>query len=127
MIKNIRHPSLIDYLDYFEDPKFCILCMQLHGVSWNSAQPLRTFMRPPLTSTLPTSSTPPFPNHGQKWDHETSRFPTPPTSLKRSITTLPGVAVNRLAPKLGRRQSMDLFECIETVCGQLCSVCETDT
>lgn len=60
--------------------------MELHGVSWTTARSLCTVTQPQV----------------QK-----------PPMVKRSITSLPMASTT--APVLGRRQSMDLFECIETV------------
>jgi hypothetical protein len=74
--------------------------MELHGISWTSVKPLKNLVRPPPTPVSPTRI--------NELQESTSIPPVP----KRSITSLP---TRQIAPRLGRRQSMDLFECIETV------------
>ncbi|KAI9179787.1 hypothetical protein H9P43_005117 [Blastocladiella emersonii ATCC 22665] len=157
VIKNVRHRSIIDFVDFFEDDKFFYLVMELHGVSWNSAQPLTTLVRPlptpvspprallgggvcalppgPGSPTAAKSSSPTLATTSSAMLNRIQPVPAPtlaaaapcmtglkggaspsggpPRLMKRSMTSLPP-PTTRMAPKLGRRQSMDLFECIET-------------
>ncbi|KAJ3361152.1 hypothetical protein GGF32_007707 [Allomyces javanicus] len=123
VIKNVHHKNIIDFVDFFEDSKFFYLVMELHGVSWTSAQPLCDMVRPPPTPTSPNRKG----TFGGLKDGNTGsvdvrmadapnaapRGNTMPPLAKRSMTSLPPTR-RQLAPQLGRRQSMDLFECIES-------------
>jgi serine/threonine protein kinase len=39
-LKNLQHPNLIRYLGCYEDEKYIILLTELHGTSWDAANPL---------------------------------------------------------------------------------------
>ncbi|CAO3615284.1 unnamed protein product [Cunninghamella blakesleeana] len=97
VLKNVRHPNVIQYLDNYEDDKFFYLVMELHGTQWGptsnvnntNSSPSRS---PALSQTLSEVSwnssvdTPLFDDYFQ------------PQQQQRTFT---------------RRTSCDLFECIE--------------
>ncbi|KAI9140293.1 kinase-like domain-containing protein [Paraphysoderma sedebokerense] len=92
ILKNIRHKNIVAFLDFYEDNKFYYLVMELHGAPW---------------TTRPNPAHVPNPvSRMQQARHTTSDAP----KLKKSKTTMNPPSIGRI----GRRHSMDLFECIET-------------
>lgn len=84
VLKHVNHPSIIGFLDNYEDDRFCYLVMELHGTQWGPTNGLRS---PALSQTLSEDS----------WTTTDDDYtpPPPPPSFAR------------------RRTSCDLFECIE--------------
>ncbi|ORZ32816.1 kinase-like domain-containing protein, partial [Catenaria anguillulae PL171] len=82
ILKNMRHPNIIGFHDFFTDKRFYYLVMELHGVPWKKN------MDP--TAMRSQSAQPP--------------------QVHRSTSES---AVTGRPPVLGKRHSMDLFECIE--------------
>ncbi|KAJ3375351.1 hypothetical protein GGF31_004469 [Allomyces arbusculus] len=78
VLKKVRHPSIVEFYDFFQDNVFYYLVMELFGSQWKKTGAI---------------------------DAVKSQDPPP---LQRSYSE-----PTPKAPVLGRRQSMDLFECIE--------------
>ncbi|CAO3662957.1 unnamed protein product [Rhizopus stolonifer] len=86
ILKNIRHPNIIGFVDLYQDHYFCYLVMELHGSQWTSPSDSISPRSPALSETsLSTCS---------------SIFDSPTEEY------LP-------TPVIKRRTSCDLFECIE--------------
>ncbi|KAI7863775.1 kinase-like domain-containing protein [Spinellus fusiger] len=96
VLKNVRHPNMIEYIDCFQDKFFFYLVMELHGSEWTN-EPTAP------TSNLPSNImiTPPA---------------TPPVTFSHS-PTLSNMSDTGIYPysayPMGQRTSCDLFECIE--------------
>ncbi|KNE65427.1 CAMK/CAMKL/PASK protein kinase [Allomyces macrogynus ATCC 38327] len=78
VLKKVRHPSIVEFYDFFQDNVFYYLVMELFGSQWKKSGAI-----------------------------DAVKSQDPP-SLQRSYSE-----PTPKAPVLGRRQSMDLFECIE--------------
>ncbi|KND03398.1 CAMK/CAMKL/PASK protein kinase [Spizellomyces punctatus DAOM BR117] len=105
MLKNIQHDNIITYLDFFEDMTFFYLITELHGAPWTSTRsdPSGESSAPPPTQTLtPITPTSFFP--GERASGGMVSSGSAPASPPLSPMMI---------PKLTRRPSMDLFECIE--------------
>ncbi|KAI8077741.1 kinase-like domain-containing protein [Halteromyces radiatus] len=88
VLKNVHHPNIIQFLDNYEDEKFCYLVMELHGTQWGPPPPTMTSPRSPALSQ--TSSE-------DSWN----------SSLDSPLYEEEDVS------RFTRRTSCDLFECIE--------------
>ncbi|KAI9088834.1 kinase-like domain-containing protein [Phlyctochytrium arcticum] len=126
MLKNIQHDNVIDYIEFFEDATFFYLITELHGAQWTSSRSTETT----VSSTCSSSSTS-FNSGTSPLSAPPSQMlpsPTTPTFFHKSDTTAArstpgGMVASRapaspplspmMMPKLTRRPSMDLFECIE--------------
>lgn len=84
ILKQIHHPTVIDYIDSFQDDKYFYLVMELYGCEWKSTS---------HESSSSSTSSPVTPD-GEENDHFSTCFPLPPQQKVR-------------------RSSCDLFECIE--------------
>lgn len=85
LMKQLIHPNIIQYLDYFNDDRFLYLITELHGTSW-------TWPNPRLDSSRNPGLRPP----GQLLQLSNSN--------SKDALGVPGVT---------RRSPCDLFECIE--------------
>lgn len=98
ILKNVNHPSIISYVDSYQDDHFCYLVMELHGTQWSINNLNEEEGRSPALSE--TSS------YGS---YCSSVLDTPideyPTDNKNDFFEEPVV--------VKRRTSCDLFECIE--------------
>ncbi|KAJ3197605.1 hypothetical protein HDU67_003695, partial [Dinochytrium kinnereticum] len=85
VLRRIRHENIIRYVDYFDDPAYCLLVTELHGGNWSGASTTTSSAVPSLSQTSISSN-------------------APPTPVSPALMT---------PPALQRRNSCDLFECIE--------------
>ncbi|KAJ3003584.1 hypothetical protein HKX48_001695 [Thoreauomyces humboldtii] len=120
MLKNISHSNIISYIDFYEDMTFFYLVTELHGAPWTSSRSdLHTQSLPPQllqpSDHLPSPVTP-----GNFFAEElrsgpgglvSSSLGSPMSTGARSPASPPTSPL--MVPKLSRRPSMDLFECIE--------------
>ncbi|KAJ3108439.1 hypothetical protein HDU97_001146 [Phlyctochytrium planicorne] len=83
ILRRIRHANIIQYLDYFHESAYCLLVTELHGGNWSS--------NANSNNNVPTVS---------QTSINSSSAATAPSAF-----TAP--------PFLQRRNSCDLFECIE--------------
>ncbi|KAJ3176841.1 hypothetical protein HDU87_004772 [Geranomyces variabilis] len=123
MLKNISHENVIKYVDFYEDMTFFYLVTELHGAPWTSSRTdLHTQSLPAALETLqqtllPSPITPSTFNNEFQQPRATpgglvcSSPITPATP--RSPATATGQLPPQPPPRLTRRPSMDLFECIE--------------
>ncbi|KAI8903424.1 kinase-like domain-containing protein [Powellomyces hirtus] len=126
MLKNISHTNIIKYLDFYEDMTFFYLVTELHGAPWTSS---RTDLH---TQSLPAQLIHPSDQHsnhllpspvtpGNFFNEDIARagpgglVSTSPTSITMpySQSGPRSPPPSPMMPKLSRRPSMDLFECIE--------------
>ncbi|KAI9339884.1 kinase-like domain-containing protein [Obelidium mucronatum] len=134
ILKNVSHPNIIKYLDYFEDEMYLYLVTELHGGAWGAPQP------PIIKPTTPESTTAPLPplspasststldscetlvscetavtagNGGniRVISKATSTGTVQEEQVNTTVLSESGAAV--AAPSMERRNSYDLFECIE--------------
>ncbi|KAI9179645.1 hypothetical protein H9P43_004973 [Blastocladiella emersonii ATCC 22665] len=87
ILKNMKHPNIIGFHDFFVDNRFYYLVMELHGVPWKKSKEGGGAGGPAPVTRSPSLQ--------------------PPT-IQRSNTE-----PAQRPPTIGRRHSMDLFECIE--------------
>ncbi|KAI9280771.1 kinase-like domain-containing protein [Sporodiniella umbellata] len=87
ILKNIRHPNIIGFVDFYQDHYFCYLVMELHGSQWVAPPPENSAPRSPALSETSFSTC------SSILDSPTEEY-------------LP-------TPVIKRRTSCDLFECIE--------------
>ncbi|KAI9024941.1 kinase-like domain-containing protein [Phycomyces nitens] len=90
VLKNVRHPGIIGYVDSYQDDSFFYLVMELHGTQWSS--PLDTDPFPAGVPHSPALSQTSEDSYSSSIDSPIEEYPT------RVFT---------------RRTSCDLFECIE--------------
>ncbi|KAJ3187335.1 hypothetical protein HDU85_006623 [Gaertneriomyces sp. JEL0708] len=103
MLKNIKHQNIITFLDFYEDTTFFYLVTELHGAPWTSSRTDRPSL--PSALSLPSPITPHgFPSIGTS---------TPPSGGLVTSCAPASPPLSPVMPKLTRRPSMDLFECIE--------------
>ncbi|KAG2223132.1 hypothetical protein INT45_005688 [Circinella minor] len=94
VLKHVRHPNVVRYIDSFEDSTFFYLVMELHGSQWISPTPTAPQQ---LTQQTPEVQLPPSP-------------PASPQLSDDSCDEDDDIAARRPPT---RRPSCDLFECIE--------------
>ncbi|KAL0145127.1 kinase-like protein [Mucor lusitanicus] len=94
ILKNVRHPSVIGYVDSYQDSNFCYLVMELHGTSWSSTA---------AESELSSPRSPAL--------SETSSFGSTSSYCSTPLDEYPSFFEQQ--PVIKRRTSCDLFECIE--------------
>jgi serine/threonine protein kinase len=87
VLRSVHHPSIIKYIDFYQDGYFCYLVMELHGTQW-------------AKTGMPMASTPPPRSPALS---ETSSYAS---SLDDEEHPMQNVVIQR-------RTSCDLFECIE--------------
>ncbi|KAH6588966.1 hypothetical protein BASA50_010387 [Batrachochytrium salamandrivorans] len=113
-LRHCCHANIISFVAMYSDHKFIYLVTELHGSQWSAtkdhvqahsvlAQPRDALMSHTPAPIVPAAAEPT--SLAQYEAYSTSSL-IPPSSLQRS-NTCPFPA------KLARRQSMDLFECIE--------------
>lgn len=92
VLKNVRHPSIIGYVDSYQDHHFCYLVMELHGTQWSAVQDgsINSAAASPRSPAL----------------SETSDSSYSSSVLDSPVDEYP-------PPVMQRRTSCDLFECIE--------------
>jgi serine/threonine protein kinase len=96
VLKNVRHPSVIGYVDSYQDNHFCYLVMELHGTQWTAA--LDDSLEAPRSPALSeTSSFGSSSSYSSMLDSPVDEYPS----------------YFDEAPVIKRRTSCDLFECIE--------------
>lgn len=103
ILKNVSHPSVISYIDSYQDDHFCYLVMELHGTQWSSA--INNFEASSRSPALSESSS--FGGSTSSYcsilDSPIDEYPT----NKKSGEFFEEQHV------IKRRTSCDLFECIE--------------
>ncbi|KAL0078559.1 kinase-like domain-containing protein [Phycomyces blakesleeanus] len=108
VLKHVRHPNMIQYIDSYQDDSFFYLVMELHGSEWapttntnmnNISSIANPMMTPPTTPPASFAHSPTFSHH----------------SDDSSILSFDSAGVAGYQPDaiFGRRSSCDLFECIE--------------
>ncbi|KAH8555986.1 kinase-like domain-containing protein [Umbelopsis sp. PMI_123] len=104
VLKNVRHPSIIAFLDAFQDSKFFYLVMELHGTQWSATNPLLVSPEARLSKLAAATE--------QQQLRSGMVIAGPPTPPEEPI--FPPVEDGSPRPNLlVRRTSCDLFECIE--------------
>ncbi|KAE8220764.1 hypothetical protein CF319_g5759 [Tilletia indica] len=95
VLKTVRHPSVIRFVELFDDDQFFYLVMELHGTPWKAPPPKVSPSKKggPSTEALQPSQQANMPAAGQAFGDQALQPPRP-------------------AP-MERRSSCDLFECIE--------------
>lgn len=89
ILRRIHHPTVIDYIDSFEDQHYFYLVMELYGCEWKATSSSSASHQ----SSSSSISSPVTPDHNGI-DHFSTSFPSSPQQKVR-------------------RTSCDLFECIE--------------
>ncbi|KAJ3137978.1 hypothetical protein HDU90_001453 [Geranomyces variabilis] len=123
MLKNISHENVIKYVDFYEDMTFFYLVTELHGAPWTSSRTeLHTQSLPAALETLQQTLLP-SPVTPSTFNNEFQQPRATPGGLvcgspitpatPRSPSTTTGQLPPQPTPRLTRRPSMDLFECIE--------------
>jgi serine/threonine protein kinase len=74
VLKHVNHPSIIGFLDNYQDDRFCYLVMELHGTQWGVNNGLRS---PALSQTLSEDS----------WTTTDDEYSPPPPSFGRRRTS----------------------------------------
>ena len=93
-LRNVQHPNIIQFLDYFKDERFFYLVTELHGIEWRAGNPILNKMsNPGLRDSQPADT------FKQKNDTSTQH---------KSIADMSDHDL--LARK---RTAFDLFECID--------------
>ncbi|KAI7899991.1 kinase-like domain-containing protein [Cokeromyces recurvatus] len=91
ILKNIRHSNIIGYVDFYQDPTFCYLVMELHGTQWSTTNTTTISRSPALSETSSCNSSVVL---DSPVNEDIPFFDENPRVIKR-------------------RTSCDLFECIE--------------
>ncbi|RUS22513.1 kinase-like domain-containing protein [Endogone sp. FLAS-F59071] len=135
VLKTVRHKTIIEFIDTFQDDKYFYLIMELHGTQWTQANPQQIFTAPISPMPSPPTDSPGF------WtlevQQESQKPPLTLTSRTDPIIELeevPSISSTQngeylyqqqdasLSPSsqalakpssLIRRTSCDLFECLE--------------
>ncbi|KAI8379434.1 kinase-like domain-containing protein [Radiomyces spectabilis] len=109
VLKNVSHPNIIQYIDFYQDTTFLYLVMELHGTQWTAAAAAATTTTSssPSTASIPA---PPSPALSQLSDDSSCSS----SSLSSTSTSAwPDIDVHANPRLFVRRTSCDLFECIE--------------
>ncbi|KAI8969055.1 kinase-like domain-containing protein [Mycotypha africana] len=115
ILKNVRHPSVIGYVDFYQDNYFCYLVMELHGTQW-SATPnavnsntnyTTTHFEQPRSPALSETSSSGSTSSYCSIDTPLEEYPSFETTNKMNQQQQEAPCV------IKRRTSCDLFECIE--------------
>ncbi|KAI8987070.1 kinase-like domain-containing protein [Pilobolus umbonatus] len=96
ILKNVNHPNIIQYIDFYQDSLFCYLVMEIHGTQW--------------------SVTPNMYNQLEESPRSPALSETSDISDSSSILNSPAEEKEDYPPTervIKRRTSCDLFECIE--------------
>lgn len=132
LLKNLKHQSVVDYLDFYQDETFCYLVMEMHGSPWTRSDigDVKTITADPTLSTSKSFIDQPLTfqkkaSYSNGLISQTSVHGCTLTDSPSKIKScLPGTT-SRPAPldirqksfpvlsNFVRRPSMDLFECIE--------------
>ncbi|KAI9143152.1 kinase-like domain-containing protein [Paraphysoderma sedebokerense] len=135
-LRQINHPNVIGFLDFYQDRIFFYLIMELHGAPWSAqkkSQPSVTSgpPQPPTQSIIAPavepSEPPSTPDMTKLRPPSPSKAPSPskqsafskfiphksPNLSKFSLKQHKSTSSAKTKPVIGRRNSMDLFECIE--------------
>ena len=91
ILKQIKHPTVIDYIDSFQDDMYYYLVMELYGCEWKSSHASSS-----SSSSYPSPITP---NSSYDETNDFNASMSIPTTIKQQKV---------------RRSSCDLFECIES-------------
>ncbi|KAG2178978.1 hypothetical protein INT43_001827 [Umbelopsis isabellina] len=105
VLKNVKHPSIIAFLDAYQDARFFYLVMELHGTQWSAANPLLVSPEARLSKLAAVTD--------QQQNGSGMASLGPPTPPEEP--NFPPIDENgQPRPNLlVRRTSCDLFECIE--------------
>ncbi|KAJ3072639.1 hypothetical protein HDU98_003217 [Podochytrium sp. JEL0797] len=131
ILQSISHESIVCFIDYFQDPKFCYLVMELFGSTWQKDSSNRD-TTPPKSTTLsdlskssPTTNTPPEScTRSDPFDRRVVSDPSSdhPAALGPPVHTHPrqlhlsDMMRSLSKPSHHRKtssKSKDLYECIE--------------
>lgn len=96
ILKNVRHSSVIGFVDFYQDHQFGYLVMELHGTQWSHNNTMTPTRSPALSETSSTTTTSYASMINSPIDECPSYFDEKPQELP-----------------MKRRTSCDLFECIE--------------
>lgn len=105
VLKNVRHPSIIAFLDAYQDSKFFYLVMELHGTQWSATNPLLVTSESRLSKLAAATE-----QQQSRSGMSSLGPPTPPEEPFFPPVDEHGQPRPNL---LVRRTSCDLFECIE--------------
>ncbi|KAF9921969.1 hypothetical protein BGZ65_009938, partial [Modicella reniformis] len=125
VLRNVRHPNIIGFMNAFQDARFFYLVMELHGTPWSASNPLlnnndinNASMIEAMASATLNQQRLPGPSSTSS-SISSSSFQTTFTSSSTTSLSHSG-SENELyvveppkASLLVRRTSCDLFECIE--------------
>ncbi|KAI9481225.1 MAG: kinase-like domain-containing protein [Benjaminiella poitrasii] len=104
VLKNIRHPNVIGYVDFYQDPTFCYLVMELHGTQWTASD---------FNQSVDTNSHSPALSETSSFDDQNSCSSGSiilDSPLNEHLSFFEEPKQTRV---IKRRTSCDLFECIE--------------
>jgi hypothetical protein len=105
VLKNVKHPSIIAFLDAYQDAKFFYLVMELHGTQWSATNPLLVSSEARLSKLAAATD-----QQQNGLGMVSVGPPTPPEEFNFPPMDENGQPRPNL---LVRRTSCDLFECIE--------------
>lgn len=109
ILKNVKHSSIIGYVDSYQDDHFCYLVMELHGTQWslNEEEEVESPRSPALSETS---------SHGSycssTLDSPIDEYP-PMATHKNDFFNTVLIQEQEQPVTMKRRTSCDLFECIE--------------
>lgn len=110
ILKNVNHPSVISYIDSYQDDHFCYLIMELHGTQWSSNTSLEEDnCRSPALSETSSSS---YEEEEGSVTTEDEEYPPTPIATNNNNQYF-DIQEQEEQPMIKRRTSCDLFECIE--------------
>jgi serine/threonine protein kinase len=115
ILKNVNHPSIISYIDSYQDDHFCYLIMELHGTQWSSAvnkDMSSANARSPALSETTTSYSSASDSESDCEEENNTYCPPTPTATSANNQYF-DVVTEEDQPIIKRRTSCDLFECIE--------------
>lgn len=97
VLKHVRHPNVVGYVDFYQDETFLYLVMELHGTQWSStAVDMRASASSSHSPALSQASEDSYYSSSPRTPID-EHLPTPPSPQQM----------------FARRTSCDLFECIE--------------
>jgi len=104
VLRNVRHPGVVSFVDLFEDDTYFYLVMEHHGSPWQL--PDKAVAKQAAPQILPGFSSSPAPAMAK------SKSAFPAQFAESAVSSPLSLSPPEPAPML-RRSSCDLFECIE--------------
>ncbi|KAF9573804.1 hypothetical protein BGW38_008381, partial [Lunasporangiospora selenospora] len=118
VLRNVQHPSIIGFLNVYQDSRYFYLVMELHGTPWSTSNPLlskeENMMAAMAQATMAQQQAQANGGTGSATTtcSGSESFPATTSSSSSSLNQLADDQSPRPA-LLVRRTSCDLFECIE--------------